>query len=100
MRFDEAHTLGKDEAKRRIAKLADYWRSKYGVEVSWTEDSARLKGEVKGIGFDAKLTVRESNVEAEGTDPGLLMRSLAKTYLRKKLSLYLDPGVRVEDIIE
>ncbi|HEY3452787.1 MAG TPA: polyhydroxyalkanoic acid system family protein [Myxococcales bacterium] len=100
MKFDHPHTLGKDEAKKRIERLADYWKTRYGVAVTWTGDSGRLVGAVKGITFDATLTVRETLVEAEGTDPGLLMRAVTTAYLKKKLALYLDPSVRPETIVE
>jgi len=100
MKFDHPHSLGKDEAKRRIERLADYWKTQYGVSVSWNADSARLVGAVKGINFDATLTVRDGSVDAEGTDPGMLMRAVTTAYLKKKLAIYLDPKVRPEDIVE
>lgn len=100
MKFEHPHTFGKDEARQRIERLADYWKSKYGVAVSWTGDSAHLAGEVKGIKFDATLTVRDGTVAAEGTDPGMLMRAVTTAYLKKKLAVYLDPAVRPENIVE
>ncbi len=100
MKFDHPHTLGKDEAKKRIERLAGYWQSKYGVAVSWEGDSARLVGAVKGINFDATLTVRDGQVDAEGTDPGMLMRAVTTAYLKKKLAIYLDPNVPVDSIVE
>ncbi|MGC4113692.1 MAG: polyhydroxyalkanoic acid system family protein [Myxococcales bacterium] len=100
MKFDQSHALGKDEAKKRIERLADYWKTKYGVAVNWNGDSARLVGAVKGINFDATLTVRDTLVDAEGTDPGLLMRAVATAYLKKKLAVYLDPAVKPESIVE
>jgi hypothetical protein len=100
MKFDHPHTLGKDEARRRIEKLCGYWHDKYAVSVTWTGDSARLLGNVKSIAFDATLTLRDTSVEAEGTDPGVLARVVITTYLKKKLALYLDPSKRLEDIVE
>jgi len=100
MKFDHPHTLGKDEARRRIERLADYWKTRYAVAVTWTGDSARLVGSVKGVTFDATLTVHERLVDALGTDPGMLMRAITTAYLKKKLALYLDPSVRPEDIVE
>ena len=100
MKFEHRHSLGKDEARRRIERLSDYWHTRYGVQVSWTGDSARLSGTVKGVTFDATLTVRDDAVDASGTDPGLLMRALTTSYLKKKLALYLDPAQRPEDIAE
>jgi hypothetical protein len=70
------------------------------VAVSWEGDSARLVGAVKGINFDATLTVRDGQVDAEGTDPGMLMRAVTTAYLKKKLAIYLDPNVPVDSIVE
>lgn len=100
MKFDHPHSLGKDEARRRIERLSAYWSSQYGVAVSWVGDSAHLNGSVKGVTFDATLTVGQAKVEAEGTDPGILMRAVTTAYLKKKLALYLDPSKRAEDIVE
>lgn len=98
MKFNHPHSLGKGEAKRRLEKLAGYWQQKYGVAVQWQGDSARLKGSVKGIDFDAAFTVRDDVVEAEGTDPGLLLRAVATGYLKRKLSDYLDPSRTDDDL--
>ena len=100
MKFEHSHTLGKDEARRRIERLASYWSTQYGVAVAWSGDSAHLVGKVKGVDVDATLTVRDGLVDAAGTDPGLLMRSVATAYLKRKVAMYLDPSVRLEDIVE
>ncbi len=100
MKFEHPHTLGKDEARRRIEKLGGYWSTRYGVTVAWTGDSARLTGSVKGVRFDATLTVRDGQVAAEGTDPGMLMRAVTTAYLKNKLALYLDPRKTLEQLVE
>lgn len=100
MKFEHAHSLGKDEAKRRIERLAEYWRSQYGVAVAWNGDSARLTGTVKGISFDATLSIGEREVGATGTDPGLLMRAVTTAYLKRKLAIYLDPKIDPGSIVE
>jgi len=84
------HSLGKQEARHRIECLSTHWRDKYGVSVCWEGDSASSKGSVKGVAFDAKLTISETRVEAQGTDPGFLMRTMATAYIKNKLSHYLD----------
>jgi len=99
MKFEQAHTLGKDEAKARVQVLTKYWHDRYGVAVNWTSDySAHAKGSVKGVEFDATLTIRDSDVSAEGTDPGFLVRAAITAYLRQQLSEYLDPKKSVEDL--
>jgi len=100
MKLEQSHTLGKDEARRRIERLANYWSTNYGVGVNWNGDSARFVGTVKGISFDAVLTISEKQVNAEGNDPGFLMRAIVTGYLKKKIATYLDPSVRPEDIVE
>lgn len=98
MKFSQVHSLGKDEAKRRVERLTNYWHEQYGVSVDWQGDNARFRGSVKGIVFDANVTVNDRSIDAEGTDPGLLVRSVATAYLKKKLSDYLDPSKSVEEI--
>ena len=57
-------------------------------------------GKVKGVAFDATLTIHPDKVEAVGTDPGVLMRAVTTAYLKRKLALYLDPSQPVEAIVE
>ena len=47
---------------------------------------------MKGIHFDAQVTVGDREINAEGSDPGLMIRAVATTYLKKKLAEYLDPA--------
>lgn len=98
MKFEHPHSLGKDEAKRRIERLGEYWRARYGVAVAWAGDSARLTGSAKGIVFDATVTVADAVVCAEGTDPGMLMRALVTGYFKRKLSDYLNPSTSLDDL--
>lgn len=98
MKFSQPHTLGKDEAKRRVERLTNYWHTQYGVNVDWQGDKAQFKGKVKGIEFDANVTVGDGSIDAEGTDPGFLVRAAATAYLKKKLSDYLDPSKSPEEL--
>ena len=38
MKFEIPHTLNKDEARKRVEQLLQYWRSKYGVQSNWSGD--------------------------------------------------------------
>ncbi len=100
MKFEHPHSLGKQEARHRIERLSSHWNSKHGVAVSWEGDCASFSGKVKGVAFDAKLTICEDKVRAEGTDPGFLMRAMVTAYLRSKLADYLDPAKSIEDFSE
>ena len=100
MKFEQAQSLGKDEARRRIEALTDYWHNHYGVAVTWTGESAHLKGSVKGLNFDANLVVRDASVDAQGSDPGLLLKVATTTYLKRKLGLYLDPAKTLQDLAQ
>ncbi len=98
MKFEHPHSLGKEEAKRRIERLSSHWQARYGVAVAWFGDSARLTGAAKGIAFDATLTVADTHVAAEGTDPGILMRALVTGYFKRKLTDYLNPSKSIDDL--
>ena len=98
MKFNHPHPFGKEEAKRRLQHLTSYWHTNHGVSAEWTGDTARLQGNVKGITFDAHITVLDGQIEAEATDPGLLLRAAATGYLKKKLADYLDPKKTEADL--
>lgn len=100
MKISQKHSLEKAEAKRRVEKLTDYWKSEYGVAVTWNGDEAHFEGDVKGIHFDANVIVGDDAIKAEGSDPGFLIRAAATTYLKSKLSTYLDPAKKLEDLKE
>ena len=69
----------------------------YGVSVDWQGDNARFRGSVKGIDFDANVTVNDTSIDA-GTDPGLLVRAVATAYRRRRSCPdYLDPSKSVEE---
>jgi len=91
LKLDVPHPLPKEEARKRVAGLVDYWAGKYGVKVDWSGDKAKLSGKVMGIQLDANLEVTDKRVSGEATDPGLLFRDKAKKYLTQKLTEALDP---------
>lgn len=91
MKFEASHTLSKDEAKKRITQLIDYWATKYGVTTTWSGDCAKFAGKVMGVAIEGKLDVTDKKVVGEGADPGLLFRSKARSYLEQKLCEALDP---------
>ena len=98
MNFEVAHTLPKEDARARMEKLTQYWGSKYGVKSHWNGDEATLSGKVMGITLDAKLHVTQEKVGGEGSDPGMLLRGQAKKYLTHKMSSFLDPRKKLEDL--
>lgn len=98
MEFSQNHSLNKEEAKQRVAKLAECWKNEYGICVDWNGDKAHLQGDVKGFSVDAHVTVNDKSIDAEGKDPGFLMRKVATAYLKSKLSDCLDPKKNIDEI--
>jgi hypothetical protein len=98
MKFEVPHSLPKDEVKKRVEQLLQYWGSKYGVKADWAGDGAKLMGKVMGINLDASFTITDKAVQGEGTDPGMLLRSQAKSYLQKKFGAVLDPAKSLTDV--
>jgi hypothetical protein len=98
MKFEQVHSLGKEEARRRLEQLTRAWQTRHGVAVTWSGDTAQLNGSVRGVSFNATFTVGERAIEAAGTDPGLLMRAVTIAYLKKKLLFYLDPSRSAQDL--
>ena len=61
MRVQKAHCLGKDEARKRVADVADALSDKYGVSSSWDGDDLKIDGS----GVSGCITVAEQSVDAE-----------------------------------
>ncbi len=91
MKFEVPHSLPKDEVKKRVELLLQYWGTKYGVKAEWAAEGARIIGKVMGIQLDASFVITDKAVQGEGTDPGMLLRGQAKSYLQKKFATALDP---------
>jgi putative polyhydroxyalkanoic acid system protein len=98
MKFEVPNTLPKDEAKKRVELLLQYWGTKYGVKSDWAGDGAKLNGKVMGINLDASFTITDKAIQGEGTDPGMLLRGQAKAYLQKKFGAVLDPSKSLADV--
>ena len=100
MKFEVPHSLSKDEARKRVEQLLKYWTDKYGVKANWSGDGAKVIGKVMGINLDANFTITEGAIQGEGTDPGMLLRGQAKSYLQNKFSAVLDPKKSASDVDE
>ena len=70
MKFEVPHTLPKDEVKKRVEQLLQYWGSKYGVKADWAGDGAKLVGKVMGIQLDATFVITDKAVSGRGHRPG------------------------------
>jgi hypothetical protein len=97
MKFEVNHSLSRDEAKKRIETLAQHWGSKYGFVTQWLGDSAKLAGKIMGLTIEATISIGDSKISGEGSDPGFLFRDKAKRYLTEKLTAALDPKAKMTD---
>jgi hypothetical protein len=98
MKFEVPHSLPQAEAKKRVEQLLQYWGGKYGVKAAWVGEAAKVTGKVMGINLDASFQVTDNAIQGEGTDPGMLLRGQAKSYLQKKFSAVLDPSKSSADL--
>lgn len=98
LKFEVPHSLPKDEVKKRVEQLLTYWGNKYGVKADWQGEGAKLVGKVMGIQLDASFVITDKAVAGEGTDPGMLLRGQAKSYLQKKFGEVLDPNKSLNDV--
>jgi hypothetical protein len=95
MKLEVPHALAKDEARKRMEALLRYWTEKYGVQTTWSGDTATVSGKFVGMSLHANLVVDNAKVGGEASDPGLLFREKARKYLTRKFEDYLDPkGIR------
>lgn len=98
LRIEHRHALSAEETRTRMTALGEYLKNKYGLDVSWNGDSARVKGKYLVVEIDGSIILEPGLLRFEGKDPGMLWRSKAKQYLEKKVSTYMDPGTKVEDL--
>ena len=92
LKFLVGHRFPRADAKIRVRQLLDYWGSRFGVKSRWTGDHVLLSGRVFGVDFKARLDVDDTCVGGEATDPGGLLRSSARDYVKGKLRKYLNPN--------
>jgi Putative polyhydroxyalkanoic acid system protein (PHA_gran_rgn) len=95
VKFTQAHTLSRAQARTRIKRLTEHWREKYGITVSWAGDEASLSRKVKGFHLDAHLVVGDTRANGTGADPSFLVRGTVIKYLKTTLARYLDPAIPV-----
>ncbi|MGZ2411965.1 putative polyhydroxyalkanoic acid system protein [Sphingomonas sp. F9_3S_D5_B_2] len=73
---DLPHTLGKDEARRRIAnnihRLAEHIPGGANVESGWTGDQLNMRVQAMGDAVQATVDVQETKVHVRVLLPGLL----------------------------
>lgn len=95
---DLPHSLGKDEARRRIGnnihKLSDHIPGGAHSQSSWAGDELTLNVSAMGQGIEAKILVEESRVRLRMTLPPMLAMFAGpiEAMLRNKGS-----GVLLED---
>jgi len=61
MRIQREHGLGKDEAHKRVAGIADELCKKYGLNATWSGDELTIDGS----GIKGRIAVDEQSVDVE-----------------------------------
>lgn len=98
MKLEQAHSLEHADALARVQALTQYWANRYGVQVNWTEATARIKGRVKGVKFDGDVVVGDDAVRAD-IEAGFLAEKLGgRSYVLRKLADYLDPQTPLDQL--
>jgi hypothetical protein len=90
--------LSKEDATARLTALGAYLTSKHGIQVTWNGDSATVRGKYLVVGIEGTLKFEGAKAVFDGKDPGFLWRGKAKDYLANKLSVYLNPATKLEDL--
>jgi hypothetical protein len=91
-------TMSQEDALARLAALGEYLGNKHGIAVTWNGDRATVKGKYLVVAIDGSLAFQGGKAVFEGKDPGFLWRGKARDYLANKLSTYLDPKKKLEDL--
>jgi len=98
MKFDYPHSLVKEDARVRLARLGDYLHNRHGIQVVWSGDKGSVRGKYLVVAIEAELVLGEGVVHVTGKDPGVLWRKRAIEYLKRKLGTYLDPGCPLSEL--
>ena len=99
LKFEVGHQLSKEEALHRAQRLLEYWGNKYGIQTRWEGETAHMDGKVMGISLTAHMTITDSKVEGEASDPGMLFRNKARKYLEEKFAEALDPKKNIDEMM-
>ena len=89
MKLEKPHSYSLEEAVARIKALTTYWDTRYGTRTTWTENSAHIKGKVKGISFDGKFSIDDRFMRADVKVGFLAEKIGGKAYVERKLDDYL-----------
>jgi len=93
---DLPHSLGKDEARRRIAnnihRLQDHIPGGANVESGWTGDQLNLRVQALGDSVQSTIDVEETKVRVRVLLPGMLgmFSGVIQAALQKKGSVLLE----------
>ena len=93
---DLPHSLGKDEARRRIAnnihRLQDHIPGGANVESGWTGDQLNLRVQALGDSVQSTIDVEETKVRVRILLPGMLgmFSGVIRAALQKKGSVLLE----------
>ena len=61
MRIQKEHSLGKEEARKRVADIADELCNQYGLSSSWAGDDLKFTGS----GVNGCIAVSEQRIDVE-----------------------------------
>jgi hypothetical protein len=101
MSFRVDYPLGsrsQEDARARLVALGEYLGNKHNIKVTWNGDSATVNGKYMVVAIEGSLAFQGGKAVFEGKDPGFLWRGKAKDYLASKLSDYLDPKTKLDDL--
>ena len=88
IKIERNHTLGKNEAQKRVSELEPKLKEKYGVELAWKGNG---EAQVKGTGVSGTLRVAEAAVHID-LKLGMLLRPMASK-IRSALEHQIDKAL-------
>jgi hypothetical protein len=92
MIFKVPHAYSVADAHARLGYLLEYWKSRYGVSVTWIADRAWVDGSIWGVRFKGWIQVGEQEITSEANDPGFFVRGRGHHYVQSKLKKYMHPN--------
>jgi hypothetical protein len=98
------HTLGQEEATRRLKETSGFLKAAYGAKVSdldeqWNGNTLSFGFQAAGVKIAGTVTVGQSEVKLEARVPlaAMMLRGVIERKVREELSTLLAPAGQPRD---
>ena len=98
MKLERTYKFPEEEAVARVRALTDYWDTRHGTRTVWQDNTALIKGKVKGISFNGDFRFQGNRLLADVKVGFFAEKIGGRAYVERKLDDYLDPANSLESL--